>query len=135
MTPEVGLRLPDLVVTSTSRQLVQYAAASRDFYEAHYDLGFARSIGLPGVILHGLFKLALFGRTVTSWAGPDCFLRELSATYRGTDLVNEPFRVAATVVQATTEEGLHVVTLELKGVSANGRESTFGKAVVDFATA
>jgi acyl dehydratase len=130
--PKVGDQVPDLVVTTSSRQLVRYAAASRDFYEAHYDLEFARAAGLPGVILHGLFKLALFGRAVTSWAGTECFLREVGATYRGTDLVNEPFRVAATVVEATTEEGLHVVTLELKGISARGADTTFGKAVVDF---
>ena len=131
MTPAVGLHLPDLVVTPTSRQLVRYAAASRDFYEAHYDLDFARSVGLPGVILHGLFKLALFGRVVTSWAGPDCFLREVGATYKGTDLVNEPFRATAVVVEATTEEGLDIVTLELKGTSARGVDTTFGRAVVD----
>jgi len=132
VTPTVGERLPDLVVTPTSRQLVRYAAASRDFYEAHYDLEFARAAGLPGVILHGLFKLAMFGRAATSWAGPDCFVRELSATYRGIDLVKEPFRVVATVVEATTEDGLHIVTLEMKGTSANGVDTTFGKGVVDF---
>jgi acyl dehydratase len=134
VTPKVGDQLPDLVVTASSRQLVRYAAASRDFYEAHYDLEFARGAGLPGVILHGLFKLALFGRAVTSWAGADCFIREVGATYRGVDLVNEPFRVAATIVEATTEEGLHVVTLELKGISGRGADTTFGKAVVDFPT-
>jgi len=132
MTPTLGQRLPDLVVTPTSRQLVRYAAASRDFFEAHYDLDFARKAGLPGVILHGLLKLALFGRAVTSWAGPDCFVRELGASYRGVDLVNDPFRVAATVVEATTEDGLHIVTLELNGISGSGAVTTSGKAVVDF---
>jgi acyl dehydratase len=130
--PAPGDRLPELVVTPTSRQLVRYAAASRDFYEAHYDLEFARAAGLPGVILHGLLKLALFGRAVSSWAGADSFIREVSASYRGLDLVNQPFRVAATVVEATTEEGLHVVTLELKGISAEGKETTQGTATVDF---
>jgi 3-methylfumaryl-CoA hydratase len=129
-----GQRIPDLVVTASTRQLVQYAAASRDFYEAHYDLEFARANNLPGVILHGLFKLALFGRAMTEWAGPDCFVRELSATYRGLDLVNEPFRVEASVVDATTDDGLHVVSLELKGVSAQGKPTTFGTGVVDFPT-
>jgi acyl dehydratase len=130
--PAAGDRLPELVVTATSRQLVRYAAASRDFYEAHYDLEFARAAGLPGVILHGLFKLALFGRAVSSWAGPDCFVREVGATYRGVDLVNQPFRVSPTVVEATTEDGLHVVTLDLKGISIEGKETTMGNAVVDF---
>ena len=129
--PTPGARLPDLVVTPTSRQLVRYAAATNDFYEAHYDLEFARAAGLPGVISHGLFKLALFGRAVTAWAGPDCFVREVSATYRGLDLVNEPFRVEAEVTEATTEDGLLVVTLEVRRISARGDRTTLGGAVVD----
>ena len=130
--PAAGQPIPDLVVVPTSRQLVRYAAASRDWYEAHYDLEFARQAGLPGVILHGLFKLALFGRAAVSWAGEDAFVRRVHATYRGLDLVNQPFRVTGQVVEATTEDGLHVVTLELKGVSAAGKETTLGGAEVDF---
>lgn len=127
-----GERLPDLVVTPTSRQLVRYAAASGDFYEAHYDLEFARAQGLPGVILHGLFKMALMGRAVTAWAGPDCFLRELTASYRGLDLVNEPFTVRSEIVEVTAEGDLQVVRLEVSGVSAGGACSTVGTALVDF---
>ena len=51
--------LPVLTKTPTTRQLVQYAGASGDFYEIHYDKDFALNTGLDGVIVHGALKLSL----------------------------------------------------------------------------
>ncbi|TMC01487.1 MAG: hypothetical protein E6J30_12110 [Chloroflexi bacterium] len=53
---KAGEEIPELVKHPTTRQLVQYAGASGDFYEIHYDQDFARGVNLPGVILHGLLK-------------------------------------------------------------------------------
>ena len=64
MNVKVGDEIPELVKQPTTRQLVQYAGASGDFYEIHYDQEVARSTGLPGVILHGLLKA---GFRVRSW--------------------------------------------------------------------
>src|SRR4030067_172968 len=98
-----GLQLPPFVVTPTSRDLAIWAAATGDFYEAHYDLEYARSRGLPGVIVHGTLKLTYMGRAVTSWAGPECFVRRISATYRGMDLVNQPFTVRGEGTEVSRE--------------------------------
>ena len=129
-----GDALPVLEVTPTTRQLVQYAAATDDWYEAHYDLEYARSIGLPGVITHGLFKFALLARAVTNWAGPDCFVRELSAQYRAMDLVNQPFGAGGSVLAVDRDGDLTVVRLRLEGTSADGTVSTTGFATVDLPT-
>jgi len=126
-----GVAVHPLVVTPTSRDLVVWAAATGDFYEAHYDLEYARSHGLPGVIVHGTLKLAYFARAITSWAGPDCFVRRISAEYRGMDLVNQPFTVQGEVTEVTREQGLLVVTVRLAGVSADGSTSTVGTATFD----
>lgn len=133
--PVVGERITTLEVTPTSRQLVQYAAATKDFYEIHYDRVYALEHGLPGVISHGLFKLAIMGRAVTTWAGPECFVREISATYRGVDLVDKPFRVEGTVVSVDQDSGLSVVSIDLQGISAEGVTSTIGRCVVDVPSA
>jgi acyl dehydratase len=133
--PRAGDELPVVQVTPTTRQLVRYAGATDDYYEAHYDLEYARSIGLPGVITHGLLKLALLARAATEWAGPDCFVRELSAEYRAMDLVNQPFRAGGSVVDVTRENGLAVVSLRLAGISADGTVSTTGFATIDIPTA
>jgi acyl dehydratase len=128
-----GHDLPAVEVTPTTRQLVMYAGATDDYYEAHYDLGYARSIGLPGVITHGLFKLGLLARAVAGWAGSDCFVREISAEYRAIDLVGQPFRVTGSVVELVEEPGLTIVRLRLEGASASGAVSTTGQATIDIA--
>ena len=55
---EIGQELPVLEKHPSTRQLVKYAGASGDFYEIHYDLEFARTTGLEGVIIHGALKNA-----------------------------------------------------------------------------
>ena len=55
---QVGDALPPLVKNPTTRQLVQYAGASGDYYEIHYDHHFAVQAGLKdGVIVHGKRQL------------------------------------------------------------------------------
>ena len=65
-----GMKLPSLVKNVTTRQLVQYAGASGDFYEIHYDKDFAQETGLSGVIVHGALKSAFLGQMMTDWAEP-----------------------------------------------------------------
>ncbi|MCZ7378317.1 MaoC family dehydratase [Micromonospora sp. WMMC250] len=56
----------------TRADLVQYAGASGDFNPIHWSDRVATTVGLPGVIAHGMFTMALVGRAVTEWAGaPD----------------------------------------------------------------
>ncbi|GAB3963864.1 MaoC family dehydratase [Plantactinospora veratri] len=56
----------------TRADLVRYAGASGDFNPIHWSDRFATKVGLPGVIAHGMFTMALVGRAVTDWAGaPD----------------------------------------------------------------
>ena len=59
-----------MVKEPTTRQLVQYAGASGDFYEIHYDKDFALGNMLDGPILHGALKSAFLGQLVTDWMGP-----------------------------------------------------------------
>ena len=56
----------------TRADLVRYAGASGDFNPIHWSERVATGVGLPGVIAHGMFTMALVGRAVTAWAGaPD----------------------------------------------------------------
>lgn len=56
----------------TRADLVRYAGASGDFNPIHWSDRVATAVGLPGVIAHGMFTLALAGRALTTWAGdPD----------------------------------------------------------------
>src|SRR6188472_3532699 len=53
----------------TRDDLVAYAAASGDHNPIHQDDEVARSVGLPGVIAHGMFTMALAARYVEEWVG------------------------------------------------------------------
>jgi acyl dehydratase len=65
----VGTELPEQVFHVTRSDLVRYAGASGDFNPIHWSDRVATSVGLPGVIAHGMFTMALAGRAVTSWTG------------------------------------------------------------------
>lgn len=66
---EIGTRLPSLTVRFTRERLVRYAGASTDFNPIHYSEHFARRVGLPGVIAHGMLTMGTALRVVTSWIG------------------------------------------------------------------
>ncbi len=69
MTLSVGEVLPEQVFRITRADLVRYAGASGDFNPIHWNERFALSVGLPGVIAHGMFTMALAGQAVAAWAG------------------------------------------------------------------
>ena len=66
---EVGDALPPQTFPIRRADLVRYAGASGDFNVIHWNERIARSVGLPDVIAHGMFTMALAARVVTDWAG------------------------------------------------------------------
>ncbi|WP_128433089.1 MaoC family dehydratase [Streptomyces cyaneus] len=66
---EVGVELPAQTFPVTRATLVQYAGASGDFNPIHWNEKFAKEVGLPDVIAHGMFTMAEAIRVVTDWTG------------------------------------------------------------------
>ncbi|MFJ6463564.1 MaoC family dehydratase [Streptomyces sp. NPDC091387] len=66
---EVGTELPAQSFPVTRATLVRYAGASGDFNPIHWNEKFAREVGLPDVIAHGMFTMAEAIRVVTDWTG------------------------------------------------------------------
>jgi len=67
-----GEQLPTRVYQVTRADLVRYAGASLDFNPIHWSDRVAAEVGLPGVIAHGMYTMALAGRALVDWAGaPD----------------------------------------------------------------
>jgi len=124
---KVGQELPELVKHPTSRQLVQYAGAQGDFYEIHYDQDYARSVGLPGVILHGLLKAAFLGQLVTDWIGDEATLKSFEVSYRGIDVPAQPYRCRGML---TRIDGKYL-ELEVWGEDESGKRTTVGTAAVE----
>ncbi|GIF12252.1 MaoC family dehydratase [Actinoplanes teichomyceticus] len=93
----------------TRADLVRYAGASGDFNPIHWSDRIATGVGLPGVIAHGMFTMALVGRAVTAWAGAADAVREFSV------------RFARPVPVPDTDEGTEVVvTAKVKEVTEDG---------------
>ncbi|MFE0024037.1 MaoC family dehydratase [Amycolatopsis sp. NPDC059021] len=77
----VGDELPPLRVRITRDQLIRYAGASLDFNPIHWNESFAKNVGLPDVIAHGMLTMALAGRVVTDWLGDPGRLVDLSTRF------------------------------------------------------
>ena len=127
MTVKVGDEIPELVKHPTTRQLVQYAGAQGDFYEIHYDQAYAQSVGLPGVILHGLLKAAFLGQLVTDWLGDRGTLKTFEVSYRGLDQPGRPYRCRGRITKVDGNQ----VELEVWGEDSAGSRTTAGTATVE----
>ena len=127
MSLKVGDEIPELVKHPTTRQLVQYAGASGDFYEIHYDQDYARSVALPGVILHGLLKAGYLGQLVTDWLGDRGTLKTFEVSYRGLDVPGRPYRCRGKITRVDGNE----VELEIWGEDSEGKQTTIGTATVE----
>ena len=66
---EVGTELPSRTFPVTRLDLVRYCGASGDFNVIHWDERTAKAVGLPDVIAHGMYTMAVAARVVTDWAG------------------------------------------------------------------
>ena len=103
-----GDQIPELKVTPDKYLPHRYAGASGDFNPIHIDPEFAKQVGLPQNILHGLYSMALVARANVAAAGGDPrSLRRLSVQFRGMGVPEQEITVSGTVKQA--EEGRVVV--------------------------
>jgi acyl dehydratase len=92
----VGGSLAPQTYRITRADLVRYAGASGDFNPIHWNDRTAKAVGLPGVIAHGMFTMALAGRAVTAWAGAGA-------------VVEYGVRFTKPVVVADDDEGAEIV--------------------------
>ncbi|GAA1939573.1 MaoC/PaaZ C-terminal domain-containing protein [Nocardioides marmoribigeumensis] len=104
-TFEAGQALPPHEYEVTRADLVAYAEASGDDNPIHQDEDVAQAVGLPGVIAHGMFTLALASRAVEEWAGGPGRVRELGAKFTRPVVVHahEPAYVAVVGVVRSVE--------------------------------
>jgi acyl dehydratase len=92
-----GATLPDLKVTPDRYLTVRYAGASGDFNPIHIDEEFAKQVGLPGRILHGLYTMAQVARAQTEAAGGPEKLKRLAVQFRGMGVPEQEITVSGTV--------------------------------------
>jgi acyl dehydratase len=97
MALEPGDEIEPLKVTPDRYLTIRYAGASGDFNPIHVDEDFARAVGLPGRILHGLYSMAQVARAATAAGGGPASLRRLEVQFRGMGLPEHELTVTGTV--------------------------------------
>ena len=105
-----GESIPELRVTPDRFLTVRYAGASGDYNPIHIDEEFAKSVGLPGRILHGLYSMAQVARAQTEAAGGPDKLKRLSVQFRGMGLPEQEIVVTGTVREVG--DGVAVIETE-----------------------
>lgn len=124
MSWNVGDEIPELRVTPDKYLPHRYAGASGDFNPIHIDPEFAKAVGLPNTILHGLYMMGLVARANTAaLAGGDPrALKRLSVQFRGMGAPETEIVVTGTVKSV---EGDRVV---VDTVAAQGENQTIRNA-------
>ena len=126
---EVGQELPSRTIHITRANLVQYTGASLDRNRIHWDERFARSVGLPDVIAHGMFTMGSAINVVSDWVGDagrvveygTRFTKPVVVTYEsGADV-----EVTGVVTALDAQSGR--ATVELKAMC--GTDKVLGRAV------
>lgn len=114
----VGDTVGPVTVPVTRDTLVAYANASGDQNPIHQDEDFARSVGLPDVIAHGMWTMGAAGTVVSEWVGDAG--RVLEYGTRFTKPVVVPAAGAELVVEGTVkalDPETHRATVELTATS------------------
>jgi acyl dehydratase len=106
------MEVPELKVTPDRYLTVRYAGASGDFNPIHVDDEFARSVGLPGRILHGLWTMAQVARAQTEAAGGPERLKRLSVQFRGMGLPEQEVVVTSKVREVA--DGVAIIDAEAR---------------------
>jgi acyl dehydratase len=127
---EIGTTIPSHEFEINRDLLKQYADASGDHNPIHQDEAFAKSVGLPDVIAHGMLTMALAGKYISDWAGGPQNVKEFSARFTKPVVVPAGKSVDLTVSAIVTEVTGTGVRLEISATSQGVKVLGMAKAFV-----
>jgi acyl dehydratase len=126
-----GSVLPDLRKPPiTKMQLVKYAGASGDYNLIHTDDDTARTVGLDGVIAHGMLSMAFLGEYLCWLSGPES-VRRVSVRFVEMVRPGDTLTCRGRVKQRTTANGGTRLQLELWAENQRAERVTVGEAEVE----
>lgn len=134
---EVGTELPSRTFPVDRERLVRYAGASGDFNPIHWNERFAKEVGLPDVIAHGMFTMAEAVRVVTDWTGDPAAVIEYGVRFTRPVVVPDDEKGAeievAAKVAAKLDDEARTVRVDLTVTSAGQKVLGLSRAVVRLA--
>src|SRR5712692_2306165 len=130
---ESGSVLPDLRKPPiTKLQLVKYAGASGDYNLIHTDDESARTVGLEGVIAHGMLSMAFLGEYLCWLAGPES-VRRLSVRFHEMVRPGDTLTCRGRVKERTTSDAVRRLQLEVWAENQRAERVTIGDAEIEIA--
>jgi acyl dehydratase len=99
----VGDRIPALSKVVRREDVKAYADASGDQNPLHQDDAFARGVGFPGIIAHGMFTMAHLVTTLTNWLGDPSALDAIDVQFRAVVYMDETITAHGEVTELDPE--------------------------------
>jgi acyl dehydratase len=129
---EAGAELAPRQYQVTRADLVRYAGASGDFNPIHWNERIAQAVGLPDVIAHGMFTMALAGRFLTEWAGDPAAVTEYGVRFSAPVVVPDDDKGALVEVSGVVTGKLdgNRVTVDVTARSGDTKVLTRARATV-----
>jgi acyl dehydratase len=127
---EIGTALEEKVFYLDRAMLKAYADASGDQNPIHQNEEFAKAVGLPDVIAHGMLTMALVGKYVSDWAGGSEQVKEFSGRFMKPVVVPADQKVDLTVSGNVVGVDENQITLELSATSAGVKVFGISQAVI-----
>jgi len=115
---KVGDAMETLSRTVTQEQITLYADASGDPNPIHTNEEFARMVGLPGTIAHGMLNMGILAEAVARWAGGNDRVVSISCRFSKPLLPGDTITCTGTVV--SVDEAAGIATLEVGATSDRG---------------
>jgi len=116
---KAGDAVPDLKVTPDKYLTNRYAGASGDFNPIHIDPDFAKAVGLPSNILHGLYSMGVVAKAAAQGlaGGDPRALKKLTVQFRGMGMPEQEIAVTGTVKKVDGNR----ITVDLEAVQGDNR--------------
>ncbi|CAB4790531.1 unannotated protein [freshwater metagenome] len=128
---QVGDVVAERIFKIDRELLKAYANASGDQNPIHQDETFAKSVGLPDVIAHGMLTMALVAKFVTDWAGGSSAVKEFSGRFVKPVIVPAGKEVDLTVSAVISEVSSGRVRMDISATSAGVKVLGMSKALVE----
>ena len=131
----VGDEIPTLSKVVTREDVKAYADASGDQNPLHQDDAFARVVGFPGIVAHGMFTMAHLASCVVAWLGDPAALKRLRVQFRAPVYMGETIVAGGTVrsLDAETRRAVLDVWVRLERDGATEYPIRRGEAEVELA--
>ncbi|HWI31886.1 MAG TPA: MaoC/PaaZ C-terminal domain-containing protein [Microbacterium sp.] len=130
MNPAVGDIVAERTVHLTRESLVRYAGASGDFNPIHYRDDVAASVGLPGVLAHGMLTMGVAVSTLVSWLGDSGRITEYGVRFTRPVVVDPDSGADLHIVAKAAEVDAAAGTARIDLTVKHGETTVLGKAQV-----